>query len=99
MKAAELRQHQTCGLCHKKVLHTGLPLFWRVTVERFGVDMRAVLRADGLAAMLGSGALAAAMGPDEDLATPVGEPSVLAVCEHCATSLSLPVAVLAESAG
>ncbi|MGM3021142.1 hypothetical protein ACS2UM_27240, partial [Bacillus cereus group sp. BC317] len=63
MKEAELRQHATCSLCHKPIGHTRLPLFWKVTVERFGVDLQAVQRQHGLGLMIGA-PLASVMGPD-----------------------------------
>ena len=99
MKRAELLKHATCNLCGHKIGHTALPLFWRVTVERFGVDLQALRRADGLAAVLGSSSIAAVMGPDEDLARPVMQPVVLTVCEQCAVAPdALPIAALAEHA-
>jgi len=98
MKERELRQHATCSLCEEKIGHTGLPLFWRVKIERFGIDMRAVQRQTGLAMMLGgNAAIAAAMGPDEDLAAVIDEVT-LTVCETCAVDRGLPVAALSECA-
>lgn len=84
MKERELRQHVNCSLCRKPVVHTGLPLFWRVTVERFGIDAEAVQRNHGLMKFLGSARLATAIGPDEDMAKPVMEKAVLTLCESCA---------------
>lgn len=98
MKESELRQHVTCTLCSRPIGHTGLPLFWRVTVERFGIDARAVRRLQGLGDLLGSHALASVMGPDEELAKPVMEPVKATVCEACALERGLPVAVIAEAA-
>lgn len=84
MKEAELRKHTTCALCGNKVMASGLPLFWRVTVERFGIDMHALQRQQGLTMMLGgNAAIAAAMGPDEELAVPIGDTATLTVCETC----------------
>jgi len=97
MKEAELRKHSTCSLCRKPIGHTGLALFWRVTVERFGVDLRAVKRQDGLAAYMGSSALAAAMGTDEDMAVPVMDPVTLTACEVCAMG-SVNLAIATEAA-
>lgn len=94
MKERELREHSTCSLCSKPILHTGLPLFWRVTVERFGIDMAAMRRQTGLAMTLGSAPLAGVMGPDEDMAKPMMEPVKLTVCESCAVDRALPVAAL-----
>lgn len=96
MKENELRKHGKCSLCHKGIMHTGLPLFYRVKIERFGVDIQAAKRQDGLAAMLGSSVIANIMGPDNDLAKPVMDPVILTVCESCSVDKSLPVACLAE---
>lgn len=86
MKEAELRKHTTCSLCEKKILSNGgLPLFWRVTVERFGLDMSALQRQQGLSMLVGSPAVASVMGPNEDLAKPIQKPAVLTVCEKCGT--------------
>jgi hypothetical protein len=91
MKEAELRQHTTCSLCSKPIGQTRLPLFWKVTVERFGIDMQAVQRQHGLGLMIGA-PLAAVMGPDETMAKPVMDPKVLTVCETCACARRMPVA-------
>ena len=96
MKEKELRQHATCAMCGNKVMATGLPSFWRVTIERFGVDMRAVERQQGLTMMLGGSAvLAAVMGPDDEMARQIVEPVTLTVCENCCTENTC-VARLAE---
>lgn len=96
MKESELRQHSACSVCGMEILHAGLPLFWRVTVERFGIDMQAAKRQTGLGMMLGSHALAAVMGPDEDIAVPLMEPKVLTFCEPCALR-PLPIALALEA--
>ena len=85
MKRAELLQHVKGSACAGRVGASGLPLFWRVRVERFGIDLQAVRRADGLAAAIGSAAIAAVLGPDEELAQPVMETVTLTLCESCAT--------------
>lgn len=97
MRETELRQHATCSLCSKPIGHTRLPLFWKVTVERFGIDLLALQRQQGLGLMIGA-PLAAVMGPDETMARPMMEPKVLTVCETCACERSLPVAALGEVA-
>lgn len=85
MKEAELRQHSNCSLCQQKIGASGMPLFWRVTIEHFGLDLRAVERLQGLTMMLGGNAqLAMLLGPDEDLAKWVSKPVVLTVCWTCA---------------
>jgi hypothetical protein len=95
VKEAELRKHSTCDLCHEKIGHTGLPLFWRVTVERFGIDMAAARRQTGLGMMIGA-PLASVMGPDEDMATPMMEAAVLTICEACAVDPDFKIAALPE---
>jgi hypothetical protein len=44
------------------------PIFYRVTLEQFAIDQRAVQRQHGLENLIGDAAIAAAMGPDEDVA-------------------------------
>lgn len=87
MKEAELRKHTDCTVCGGKITAAGVPLFYRVTIERFGIDLRAVRRQSGLAQFLGGSpqavAIAEAMGPDEDMAQAMMEPTVVTVCETC----------------
>lgn len=85
MKESELRACAICALCAKPIGASGVPLFWRVTVERFGVDLRAIRRQDGLAAVLGGhAALAQVMGPNDDMTVTLMQPVKLTVCETCA---------------
>lgn len=65
-------------------MNTGLPLFYRVKMQRFGVDLRAVQEQHGLEMMLGNAALASIMGPDRDIATPITEEFTVLLCENCA---------------
>ncbi len=95
MKEKELREHAKCDLCELGIGHTGLPLFWTVKIERHGVLIDAVRRQDGLGAFLGSPALAAVMGTDEEMTKPMMAPVELTVCESCATDRGLPIAALA----
>lgn len=97
MKEQELRAHATCSLCRQKIGASGVPLFYRLTIERFGVKLDAVRRQTGLAMLLnGNGVIARVMGPDEDMAMPVMDPLVLVVCESCSTEPRHCVAGLAE---
>lgn len=98
MKEAELRAVAKCAGCDKPFGHTGLPLFWRVTIERYGVDALAIQRQTGLEMMLGGHvAIAQAMGPNEDMAKPMMEPVTVTLCEHCAIQEQQVIAVLAEA--
>lgn len=93
MKERELRQHATCSVCKQPIGKSGVPLFWTVTVNRYGLHADAIRRQTGLGMMLGA-PLAAVMGPDEDMATPVMEPVTLTMCEPCALGESLPIAAV-----
>lgn len=97
MKANELRTHTTCDLCRNKIMHSGLPLFWKVSVERFGIDFNAIKRADGLTAMLGNAILADAMGPNEDVAQCLMEAVALTLCEPCAMNNGLMLAAMSKA--
>ena len=96
MKEAELRKYATCTLCRNPIGRALVPFFWRVSIERFGIHFNRITRQDGLAAYLGGHpALAALMGPDDDLAEPIMEKRTLSVCETCCTQTTC-VAALAE---
>lgn len=98
MKEHELRQHATCSLCQHKI-GGGLPLFYRLTIERFGINLDAVRRQSGLAVAMGHAVLAQVMGPDEDMAQPVMDKLTLVVCEDCSIKARHCVAALAEIEG
>lgn len=96
MKEHELRAPGNCAICGRGLLATGIPLFWRLTIDRFGVDLDAVRRQYGLTMLLGGNArIAAAMGPDEDMAQPLMEPRSFAVCESCGLVEGKTIAELA----
>lgn len=84
MKQEEFRKHTKCSLCGNGIAKSGLPLFSVVTFQRYGLDVGAIKRQDGLSALMGGHhALAAVMGPNEDMAKPIGGPSESTVCETC----------------
>ena len=98
MKERELRDLALCAGCGKKSGHTGVPLFTRIKIERFGIKLGAVQRQDGLASFLGSSMLANVMGTDEDLAISVADEVVTSICSECETS-PLILADIHEVAG
>ena len=98
MKEDELRESAKCGVCGKGFGHAGLPLFWRITIERFGIDMTAVQRQDGLAQLVGSSELAQVMGTDADMTKPMMDPVKVTICEDCIMKPAI-IAVLAEKEG
>lgn len=96
MKESELRKNANCSLCGNKILETGIPMFWKVSVQRYGIDLGAVQRQQGLTMMMGGNAeIASVMGPNEDLAKPFDEIVELSICEECCTR-EVCVAQLAE---
>lgn len=92
-----------CACCGKGVLHTGVPLAWRVTVERIAFDRNVIAQQAGLEAMFGGSAaaigLADVFAPGPIGRTVDGTSVDLLVCETCAVERALPVGVLAELRG
>jgi hypothetical protein len=72
-------------------------MFWRVRIERHFVDLHAVQRQDALATMLGSTAIARAMGPDEEMTRPAMDALTITICEDCSTE-NISIAQIAEEA-
>lgn len=74
-----------CACCDRGIMACGAAIFWRVNIEMFAVNMRAVERQHGLEMMLGSPALANVMGPDDDLAVRIetGDSDPMLVCNDC----------------
>ena len=100
MNEQELRKHAKCSLCKRKILESGMPLFYRLTVERFGVKLDAVKRQAGLEALLnGHVRIAQVMGADEEMAMPIMDALTIVVCESCSTGERHCVAALAEHEG
>ena len=97
MKLNELSRYVKCDGCGNHIAHSGLPIFWRIKAERFGIDATAVKRQRGLSEFLGSAELANIMGPDQDMTIDLMEPKTMTLCDGCA--LKLPVAVALEIGG
>lgn len=83
MNQRELRELATCGLCGRKVLECGSPVFYTLELNQYSIDMNAIQRQAGLEMMLGSPALAAVMGPDQNFANKISGPHVVTVCNGC----------------
>lgn len=84
---------QKCLLCGEGMMHNQWnPTFFRVTLERYVVDMQAVHRQAGFEQFIGSSpnpsphavAIANVMGPDEDLAKALGPIPIFNICGDCA---------------
>lgn len=99
MKEEELREVAECAMCKKPISHTGLPLFWRVRIQRYGLKMDAIQRQQGLTMFLGGHVkLAQVMGADEDMADKMLEVEVT-VCETCGTKPTMIAALAMEEDG
>jgi len=91
MREDALRAAAICKLCDKPIGAGGLPLFWRMTLERHGVKSDALNRQQGLTMMLGGeAALARVLGPDEELTT-VFLTTTVTVCELCMGKHPVPL--------
>lgn len=96
------KDFKPCAACGKGVMHTGLPLFWTVDVQRWGIDAQAVRRQHGMEQVFGGGAGAAVAMADIFSSGPIARPLDpapplrLLVCEACVTQAQV-LAVLVES--
>lgn len=92
MKTAGIRQAQIkpCAVCGQGVAHDRQMTSYRVRLTYLVIDAVAVRRQSALEVMLGPmPALAAFLGPDEELLKPVSEEVELMVCVHCACRTTL----------
>ena len=87
-----------CAGCGRGVAHTGLPLFWRVKLERMGINHRAVQQADAMERYMGGAVALARVFEDPEIAKPIEgiEAKTVLVCEQCAIAPNKPLALLAE---
>ena len=88
-------EFQKCAICHEGVANKGIT-FYRVRMERFILDPRAIQRQHGLEMMLGSPELAFHMGPQDDIAKRIDDPHVFLVCENCACMKEMTLALVSE---
>jgi hypothetical protein len=81
-----------CPMCGKSVMHTGLPLVWKITMHRLGLDVRALRREQGLEMMMGGSApLARAFSPNNEFGKEIEKPITVMVCEPCALDQSIVI--------
>jgi hypothetical protein len=94
MKASEI---QKCALCRKGVMHTGLPLFYQIEVQRHSINVGEVQRMHGMEQFMGGQIALARIFHDPDITQPVSDKLTLSICETCALHPH-PLAMLIESA-
>ena len=97
MNEAELSNHLTCNNCGMLVTACGLPLFWKLTVERHGINAEKLRSSVSMSNIVGNYGIAKAMGltPD-DVTQPMMDAKVVTLCDSCAIDPDcMPVAALA----
>jgi hypothetical protein len=77
------REITKCVCCGKGLSHGGLPLFWRVTLERFGLDAGAVRRTGAMEQYFDSPAIAEVFSTGEPLGRRVDLSGPMLLCEPC----------------
>lgn len=101
-RAMKQQEFTKCLLCGEGMAHhLGALAFYRVRLERIGINYQAVRQQQGLEQFFGGGGAAArlaqVMGPDDDIGIPLGEPDIGLVCDHCAIEHPVRIAQLAET--
>lgn len=76
-------QIQPCVFCGRGICAGGQIACTRIRVTRLCTDPGAVRRQHGLELMIGSPAIAHAMGPQEEMLKAVGEECSVLVCDRC----------------
>jgi hypothetical protein len=83
-----------CILCDKGVMHSGNPIFFRITIEQFVVDVQAARRVHGMEQLTGNPEIARILGPSEDIAKVLNRKGPVLVCSDCSIFNSDPNVLL-----
>lgn len=73
---------RNCAGCKKGLMHAGVPLFSKITIESYGFDIHHLQEQHGLELMMGHAGLAHIMGPNKPLAKRLHQVDVL-LCQTC----------------
>jgi len=93
------RDLKPCLLCGKGVMHDNNLAFYRVRIQHLFANVPAINRQIGLQMMMGgNAAIAHVMGPDEDMALPVGDEVDALLCQECALVREHPIPRILELA-
>lgn len=71
-----------CHYCGQGVMHNGIPIFYRLTIETHGINVHKTQQQVGLEMMLGGNAVIAAALGDRDITEQLGMSTVTA-CHSC----------------
>lgn len=86
-----------CVRCGKGLMHSGVPIFYQITVASCVVDVANVSRLHGLQmAMGGAAPLAFAFAPDTTVARRVEPVPVHFLCHSCALEPAAPLEFIME---
>ena len=92
MKYKELMDRAVCSICGRKIGRGNCPQFFTIKVNLYLLNIPAINRCDGLAAIFdGSARLADVMGADEDLAMKTHINVDLTLCFECAATKNLNI--------
>ena len=94
MKETELREVAKCAICGKGIGHTGLPFFYRVRIERYGLDAGALQRQTALEKLVGP--FAGVMSPNEEMAKKISSKEIT-MCETCSMEQVVVAALAMEN--
>ena len=84
--AFQRKDIKKCACCLQGIANKGQFLFWRLKVERLGLDHGAIQREHGMEQFMGGNvALASVFSDGRDLAKTVDGPHEFLVCENCVT--------------
>ena len=93
----ELRAICKCSACGKGVMHTGMPTFYHIKVERYFIKKSAVDRAAGMEQFMGGNvALARVFSTGEPMAVRVGDETPLSFCEDCMQNDHIKIMCMCE---
>ncbi len=87
-----------CAKCGKGLMHSGIPIVWKMTAHRVGVDIRKIDQQAGLELMIGHAVIAAVLAPAFDYGVAVARPVEFMLCEPCALDGNLLAVLLDDLA-
>jgi hypothetical protein len=98
----KVKDIKPCFICKKGIGHAGMPIFFKITMQRYGLNARTVQQTLGLESFFGGvqdgAVLANVMGADPDIADKLEEEVSGLICFSCSTEKREPLMVMEELA-
>lgn len=88
LKTLQAGDLMACLICRKPLNHTGLPIFFRFTVQRCALDADAIMERQGLALQLGRSRQLAEVFASKPPGVVIDEYRPVCVCHDCASKTS-----------